>query len=135
MESSVKKKPTHHDAKKILQWCVEKYGESKVNGHIPVIEYRKPDYSQEDYSGYYDEDEELIFVNRELVTTIKELVKTIIHEYCHYRYHLMEDYYVLAKYLKRSDNPMEKEAEKIENRDYKKCVNELFKLEKNKVQK
>lgn len=125
MENILNKKPTHHDAKKILDWCINMYGKSKYNGNYPVVEYKKPDYTQEDYSGYYDEQEELIFVNKEAVTTIKELVKTIIHEYAHYKYHPMKDYYILSKYLKHNKNPMEKQADEIEKRDYKICLEYL----------
>jgi Zn-dependent peptidase ImmA (M78 family) len=130
MVNANKKIPSHHDAKKILSWCIERYGKSKYNGNYPAIEYKKPDHTQEDYAGYYDEDEELIFVNKNMVKTMKELTKTIIHEYAHYRYHKMKDYYVLAKYMNHDDNPMEKEAEQIENRDYKLCMSHLEKNRK-----
>jgi hypothetical protein len=121
----MKNKLTHHDAKRILQWCMDTYGKSKYNGNFPAIEFKKPDHSQQDYAGYYDEDEELIFINKDLNTTIEELTKTIIHEYTHYVKHPMKDYYTLARYLKHDKNPMEIEASKIEKRDYKKCLNEI----------
>lgn len=130
MVKTTKKNPSHHDAKKILAWCMETYGKSKHNGNYPTVEYKKPDYTQDDYTGYYDEQEELIYVNKNMVKTMKELVKTIIHEYAHYKYHPMKDYYVLAKYLNHDDNPMEKEAEQIEKRDYKECLSYIEKNHK-----
>jgi Zn-dependent peptidase ImmA (M78 family) len=53
---------------------------------------------------------------------IEDLVKTVIHEYVHYCFHNMKDYYVLSKYMDHDDNPMEKEADQIELRDYKECL-------------
>jgi Zn-dependent peptidase ImmA (M78 family) len=118
----MKNKLTHHDAKKVLQWCIEKYGISKINGNRLSIQYRKPDYDEEDMSGYYDKQDETIFVNKLMNENIEDLVKTVIHEYVHYRFHNMKDYYVLSKYMDHDDNPMEKEADKIESRDYKECL-------------
>mgnify|MGYP006267155239 CR=1 FL=1 len=127
MSNYLTKKPSHHDANKILQWCMDTYGKSRVNGNFPCVEYKKPDHTQCDYAGYYDEVEELIFVNKEMNTTIEELAKTIIHEYIHYVKHKMKDYYVLAKYLPHDLNPMEKEAKKIEQRDFKICLEHIQK--------
>jgi Zn-dependent peptidase ImmA (M78 family) len=111
------------------------YGKSRYNGDFPCVEYRKPDYTEEGCSGYYDEVDELIYVNKELNPTIEELTKTIIHEYTHYVKHPMEDYYVLSKYLNHDDNPMEKEATYIEERDYKKCMTYLSKINLRKGKK
>lgn len=128
MENNISKKPSYHDAHKILQWCMNTYGKSHYNGDFPCVEYRKPDHSEEGCSGYYDEVDELIYVNREMNPTIEELAKTIIHEYTHYVKHPMDDYYVLAKYLNHDDNPMEIEASAIEERDYKKCLTYLSRI-------
>ena len=123
----MKNKLTYHDARKVLDWCIEKYGPSKINGNRLSIQYRKPDFSEEDMSGYYDRDDETIFVNRLMNENLSDLVKTVIHEYVHYRFHNMKDYYVLSKYLSHDKNPMEIEAVKIENRDYKLCLKDMKK--------
>lgn len=126
----MKNKLTHHDAKKVLDWCIQKYGTSKVNGNRLSIQYRKPDYSEEDVSGYYDKEDETIFVNKLMNESLTDLIKTVIHEYAHYRFHNMKDYAVLSKYLDHDEHPMEKEAEKIELRDYEECL--LFFKKNNK---
>ena len=55
------------------------------------------------------------------------LVKTIIHEYTHYVKHSMHEYQILAKYLPHHQNPLEKDALRVERRDYKKCLRFLKK--------
>jgi len=129
----MKIKLNHHTAGKILHWCIEKYGPSKINGNRLYMQYRRPTHDQEGLAGYYDKDDDLIYVNKDLNTSLKELTKTIIHEYTHYRCHNMNHYHILAKYVDYDSNPMEIEAERIENRDYKECVTYIKKTcQKNK---
>ena len=118
---------TRATAQKILDWCYFTYGRSKINGAYPALEFRKPDdYTGDDY-GYYDEIDQTIFVNKEIHHDLAELVKTIIHEYTHYVKHSMHEYQILAKYLPHHRNPLEKDALKVERRDYKKCLRFLKK--------
>ena len=109
-------------AYKILWWCISEYGRSKLNGPYPYLEFKKADeYSQDDY-GYYDEIEQVIFINKDMHNTLEDLVKTIIHEYTHYVKHSMHEYKILSKYLSHHRNPLEIDARRIERRDYKKCL-------------
>jgi Zn-dependent peptidase ImmA (M78 family) len=121
-------------AELVLDWCIEEYGKSKHNGDYPYVEFRKPDHTESDHIGYYDDIDGTIFVNKDKVKSVEELVKTIIHEYCHYKRHKMEDYQVLSKYLSDDKNPMEIEAIRIEERDYSRCIREITEyLDKNKL--
>lgn len=112
-------------AELVLDWCIEEYGKSRYNGDYPYVEFRKPDHTEIDHVGYYDDIDGTIFVNKDKVKSIEELVKTIIHEYAHYRYHKMDDYQVLSKYLNDDHNPMETEARLIESRDCDRCIEEI----------
>jgi len=127
--TEIKKKNvvTRGTAYKILWWCVAEYGRSKLNGPYPYLEFRKGDYYTGDDYGYYDEVEQVIFINKEANLTLEELVKTIIHEYTHYVKHSMHEYQILAKYLSHHRNPLEIDARKVERRDYKKCLKYLKK--------
>jgi hypothetical protein len=118
---------TRATAQKILDWCYFTYGRSKINGPYPALEFRKADYYTGDDYGYYDEVDQTIFVNKEMHHDLEELVKTIIHEYWHYVSHSMHEYQILAKWLTSDKNPMEKDAIRIEKRDYKKCLKYLKK--------
>jgi hypothetical protein len=118
-------KPNKKYAELVLDWCTGEYGMSKVNKNYPYIEYRKPDHTEVDHTGYYDDIDGTLFVNKQKIETVEELAKTIIHEYVHYRYHKMKDYQILSKYLDDENNPMEIEARLIESRDYGRCIEDI----------
>lgn len=120
-------KPTRWHALRVLDWCISNYGPSKFNGPYPHVEFRKGDWSNEDVCGYYCDIENLIFLNKDKNKSFTELVKTIIHEYAHYKQN-MKHYAVLSEYLSYNNNPLEKQAQKITDRDYRKCILELKKL-------
>ena len=114
-------------ALRILDWCISSYGASKYNGPYPHIEFRREDVTTEKLAGYYCDIENVIFLNKDFHLSIKELAKTIIHEYTHYRQN-MKHYHVLSEYLSYKNNPLEKQATKTSTRDYKKCLSELKKI-------
>ncbi len=113
---------------KVYEWCRKKYGRSKYNGRYPNIKYRKSDYLCEDAWGYYDEIDNVIFVNKDKHTNIEDLVNTIIHEYTHYKQNIKVDFRVLAKYFDPGTDahPLEIEAELVADRDTPQCLKELF---------
>jgi hypothetical protein len=119
-----KAKPHRGHVDKIYQWCKKKYGRSKYNGRYPDISFKKADYYTGEDWGYYDEDEQLIFINREKHETIEDLVHTIIHEYTHYK-QSMHHYHIISIYLDSADHPLEKEADMIADRDSKECIEYL----------
>jgi len=123
------KKITRFHAIKILEWCKEKYGRG-INRY-PILEFRKPDYLNGEYNqGEYDYDEGMIYINSNGHTDLVELANTIIHEYAHYRYHAKSTYYELDRNFSHDKHPLERDANRIANRDQKKCVKELKKYYK-----
>jgi Zn-dependent peptidase ImmA (M78 family) len=126
MENEVKLTRSHIN--KILDWFINTYGKSKFNKEIPVIEFKNPDYSNEDCMAFYDEIEGVIFINKEQNTTLYDLANSIIHEYTHYKQN-MKHYQILSLYLTDHKNPMEIEAEKVAKKDTKKCIKEVFNIQ------
>lgn len=115
-------------AMKVYEWCKKRYGRSKHNGRYPDLQYRKPDYMTEGLFGLYDEVENYIFVNREEVQTLEDLITTVIHEYVHYTQNIKVDWKVLNKYFDpiSMDHPLEREAEETSKRDFPTCLREVF---------
>lgn len=118
-------KITKKDAIKILDWCVQTYGKSKFNRSFPTLDFKKSDYYTEGCMAFYDEIESTIFVAKDLHHNLEDLANSIIHEYTHYKQN-MRHYQILALYLPDHKNPLEVEAEKVANKDTKKCLNEVF---------
>lgn len=105
-------------------WCKKKYGRSKYNGRYPDIEFKKSDYYTGEDWGYFDSIDKLIFISRDKHQTLEDLVDTIIHEYTHYK-QSMHHYAIIGLYLEPYDNPLEKEAEQIAERDSPECLTYL----------
>ena len=120
-----KLKPTRKHVNMIMKWCIETYGTSKYNKYIPEVQYRKPDHLREDSMADYDDVDHVIFLNKNANPDLYELANSLIHEYTHYKQNL-KHYDILSLYLPYHKNPLEIEANKIANRDAKKCIKELF---------
>ena len=119
-------KLTRFHALKILDWCKKRYGRGMKS--YPILQYRKPDYMNNEYAyGEYDYEEDMIYINSQVHDNLEELANTIIHEYAHYRYHAKSTYYQLDRDYDHDEHPMEKQADRIAKRDQKKCVQELKK--------
>jgi hypothetical protein len=119
--------PSRKYVNKILDWCLKTYGKSRYNKDFPEIQYRKKHYSEDDplTMAFYDDVEGVIFIKKQDHPDMKTLANSIIHEYTHYKqnsYH----YHILSMYLPYSRNPMEIEADRVANRDTKKCLREIF---------
>jgi hypothetical protein len=112
-------------AYEILYWCISEFGRSKLNGRYPHIEFLKPDDIDENTYAYFDEVESMIYVYVHKLDDLETLVKTIIHEYTHYRFHSMAEYKILAKYLSHWRHPLEIDARRMEKKYYKKCLKYL----------
>lgn len=121
---------TRGHATKILEWCKKEYGMSKYKKSYPYLEFRKMRYADEEgQDGYYDDYENLIFINREFHNHVNHLAQTLIEEYTHF---LQSDreYQKLARKYSYSQHPLEKQAKYRANRDYKRCVKHLKKVHK-----
>lgn len=121
-------KLTKRHVNKIFEWCLKTYGKSKYNKTLPVVQFKKPDFTNEDCAGVYDEVEHTIFINKDQHTSLEDLANSVIHEYTHYKQN-MKHYQILALYLDDERHPMEIEANEIASRDAKKCIKEVFNID------
>jgi hypothetical protein len=117
---------TRTDAKKIFQWCTKEYGRHRYKPY-PQVSFRKPTYLDDGNVGYYDHDDNEIFLDSTYHLTIEELAKTLIEEYVHYIQNGTL-YKKLADQYTYQNHPMEIEAKKIANKDYKRCVKYLKRM-------
>jgi hypothetical protein len=114
-------KPHRGHVDKIYAWCKSKYGRSRYNGRYPDIAFKKSDYYTGEDWGYYDEDEQLIYINKDKHENLEDLVHTIVHEYTHYK-QSMYHYRILSIYLDPHENPLELEADMVAERDTPECL-------------
>jgi Zn-dependent peptidase ImmA (M78 family) len=119
--------PSRKYVNRIMDWCLQNYGKSKHNREFPEVKYRSAKYMNEDpmTMAYYDEDEGVIFINKDDHKSLKVLVNTMIHEYTHYLQN-SHHYHVLSLYLPYRKHPLEIEADRVANRDTKKCLREIL---------
>jgi hypothetical protein len=82
------------------------------------------------YTAYYDAYNNEIHVWKLKHRTFIGFCGTIIHEYTHYLQSIKRKYNKLNLYYSYKNHPMEREANKIEQRDKWKCYNEIFGDEK-----
>lgn len=113
-------------AKRIFDWCKQKYGRSKY-ANYPCFSIKKfSGYEEEDLDGYYEPIDNTIYVNSNILTeeNLEYLVSTILEEYIHYT---QSDamYQKLSKQFDYENHPYEIEAKSISDRDTKKCIKEL----------
>jgi|688.fasta_scaffold1279580_1 hypothetical protein len=111
-------------ALKILEWCIINYGASLYYSFLPRIIIKNIEKSE--FCGTFNEINGIIEVHTCNIKNDKDLIITIIHEYVHYTqcpetYNIVE-FYHSGVYEK---NPLEIWAEKIAQRDWKKCKSEL----------
>lgn len=120
--------PSRKYVNRIVDWCFRTYGVSKHNRYFPEIQYRKGSYMNEDSStmAFYDDQDGVIFINKEDHRSLRTLANSIIHEYTHYMQN-MKHYDILSQYLSYRNHPLEIEANKIARRDTKKCLREITK--------
>lgn len=118
--------PSRKYVNKIVDWCVRTYGKSKYNRDFPEIRFRKGIYMNEDPKtmAFYDDEDAVIFINKDDHHNLRTLVNSIIHEYTHYKQN-MRHYDILSQYLPYNRNPLEIEANRIARRDTKKCLREI----------
>ena len=119
--------PSRKYVNKILDWCVKTYGKSRYNREFPEIHYRSSSYLGEDRMtlAFYDDQDGIIYINKDDHKNLNVLANTIIHEYTHYKQN-MRHYDILSMYLPYHRNPLEIEANKVARRDAKKCVKDIL---------
>jgi hypothetical protein len=114
---------TRKNAIKIIDWCKREYGVSKINGTYPTLRFHT---TGKTYAGMYDSVENVIHVWKLKHRTFLGFIGTIIHEYTHYHQSIKRKYVQLEQYYSYKNHPMEREANKVEKRDKKKCFDEVF---------
>lgn len=120
------KKVTRFHCLKVLEWCTKRYGRGR--DRYPYVEFKKADYTVMDITlAEYDYEDGIMFIYSDRVNKLEDLVHTVIHEYCHYRYHTKSMMWKMDSEFGYEKNPCELEAEFIANRDWKRCLNELKK--------
>lgn len=119
--------PSRKYVNKIVDWCVKTYGKSKHNRQFPQVQYRKGIYMNEDprTMAFYDDQDGVIFINKDDHRSLLSLANSIIHEYTHYKQN-MKHYDILSQYLPYRKNPLEIEANNVAKRDAKKCLREIL---------
>jgi hypothetical protein len=99
-----------------FEWCKNKWGESKFQDNFPKIVCHK-NISEDKLYGYFDETNNEIHIFLQPHKSILNLIKTVIHEYTHYKQNIAKNY---DKYATRSkfyyDNPYERSAENKANK-------------------
>lgn len=114
-------------AQEIFDWCIIKYGKSKYFDDYPELEFVRT----KGFFGTFNDNDNVIEINiaKHLATKrwhtmfrrVGELTKTIIHEYQHYLQSPIHAERFSKKYA-YEDNPYEKTAEMIAERDYLICI-------------
>tara|TARA_R110000868_G_scaffold117446_1_gene311927 strand:+ start:419 stop:817 length:399 start_codon:yes stop_codon:yes gene_type:complete len=111
---------------KILLWCKETYGVSRFkNINYLTVEI---DNTIEDAKGQYCPYSNRIYINPKHHTSFIEVIDTMIHEYTHFKQDIKVMYF---KYMNEysynySNHPYEHTANKVAERDRRKCFHELF---------
>lgn len=114
------------NALRIIQWCFQQYGSSKFNKDVLTLKVQQKYKVDPNWYGAYEAETNTIFVFKKPIKSFIEFVATIIHEYQHY----LQDDDMYEKYLEYRKSyhfhPYEIKAEKIAQRDKRKCIKELY---------
>lgn len=104
-----------------FEWCVKNWGSPlKTKKCEFVVSY---DRRVKKYAGYYLDRKIKVFpIN---CSSKKDLIKTVIHEYCHFlQMPCLTDkrhYYKMSESFGYKNNPYEVEAREFEKKFYEKC--------------
>lgn len=106
-----------------LKWCQEVLGVNNRRAYgLSVYIGPQPKREQKEmgsYYGCYDCISNQIFIYPENHHNIRELIKTVIHEYTHYTQPVRSRYYKYDQQYGYNKNPFEVEARKNEDTYYK----------------
>jgi len=113
-----------------LEWCINKYGESKYNDNKTLkltvdsnLKDKDDDGIRKPITAWYHPSTNEIRLNFKKIHSLKELVGTVIHEYTHFlqdinvMYHKYTEEYGISY----ENHPYEKTANAREERDWKEC--------------
>ena len=98
-----------------LAWCNTYFGKRAHEYAIDVKHIRPRTWSPDAFTlGYYDEDENLIYINTKQATHISEYLKTLLHEYTHSRQPIKRLYARTDTRFGYQRNPLEVAARAME---------------------
>jgi hypothetical protein len=108
-----------------IKWCRTNMGVyKKRKNKFSVAVRSQRNVTREMYGACYGEFNYLtntLYIHPEQHETVKELIRTTIHEYTHYLQPVRTYYTALSKKYGYQNNPFEKEARKNEDLYYKEC--------------
>lgn len=112
----------------VLEWCKRFFGPSM---YFPIETLRiRFNSKMELFIGEFDIDKNCIYLNPKLLTSVQDLIMTIIHEYFHFQQDY-DEYVDLDMKLPRKrdyfDHPHERLAEDNAIKHWKKCYSDLSK--------
>jgi hypothetical protein len=115
----------------VISWCEIEYGYSKFQNFLVDFELDNEELENEKEYFYqilaeYDDDDNLIIVYYKKIRKTTDLIKSIIHEYQHYL-QSPSWYSIYDRKYGYYNNPYEKRAEEIAERDFKTCYKKIKK--------
>jgi hypothetical protein len=121
------------NALRVINWCYEQYGYSLYNGkRVKLVIINDYCLTNKNIYGEYTTKKEII-IYKKTIKSFKVFVMILIHEYIH---HLqngdMYNKYHFEYNRNYEHHPYEITADNISKRDYKQCIKEVFKNERQK---
>jgi hypothetical protein len=113
--ASLKPSQLKHLKDYALAWCNTYFGKRAHEYAIDVKHIRPRAYSPDAFTlGYYDEDENLIYINTKQADHIREYLRTLLHEYTHSRQPIKRLYARTDTRFGYARNPLEVAARAME---------------------
>ena len=115
------------DIRKIVKeataWCTDEFGVNRKKKQEFTVSIRKQKRTGDDPVAYgeYDLDNNTIIIYYNNCPRVKNLVKTLIHEYTHYLQPISTKYHKLLEEYGYDNHPMEVEARENEDNNYRPC--------------
>lgn len=109
-------------AERIMDWCAVELGYSKFHDGLPIIDVSYSD--GVGVKGEYEAMNNAIYFYTKEIRSVRQLVQTVIHEYCHYLQSpcWLERY---ARTVSAKKNRYEMQAEAMAWLHFKECMDAL----------
>jgi Zn-dependent peptidase ImmA (M78 family) len=112
------------DAMRVMNWCKRNVGLNYRRKYFPMLEWHNKSYDGD--CGDYDFEENKITIYKSAHRSALDIIHTIIHEWQHYL-QSTKKYYEYADKYSYQNNPFEKQANYIAEKNKFKCKKDLFK--------
>ena len=110
-------------ALRVMNWCKRNAGLNLKRKYLPALEWAT--IAEDDSSGDYDFEDNIISVYKNKHTSVVEIISTIIHEWVHYK-QSTKKYYEYDTIYNYYDNPLEIQANELADKMKWKCKRDLF---------